>query len=135
MCSGGTQIRLGGVLCKSHKCHYCDSEVDALDTHGLSCKHSEGRHYRHSAINDIIHRASSAAKVPSRLDPYFQPVVVETAGVIGPDTLKFLKTLGRRIREASGEGKSFPYLIQCLAVAIQRGNAASVRGTSEDFSL
>ena len=54
--------------------------------------------------------------------------MVETTGVIGPDTLKF-KTLGRRIREASGEGKSFLYLIQCLAVAIQRGNAAYSMGT------
>ena len=58
-------------------------------------------------------------------------MAVETTGVIqiGPDTLKFLKTLGRRIRDASGEGKFFPYPIQHLAVAIQRGNAASVMGT------
>eukprot|EP00731_Ephydatia_muelleri_P037460 Em0476g3a len=38
-------------------------------THGLSCKRSAGRHYRHSAINDIIHRALVAAHVPSRLEP------------------------------------------------------------------
>ena len=30
---------------------------------------SEGRHHRHSAINDIIHRALTAARVPSRLKP------------------------------------------------------------------
>lgn len=59
---------------------------------------------------------------------------LETTGVIGPDTLKFLKTLGRRIRETSGKRKSFPYLIQQLAVAIQRGNAASVMGTFESVS-
>eukprot|EP00731_Ephydatia_muelleri_P014934 Em0008g654a len=34
-----------------------------------SCKRSAGRHYRHSAINDIIHRALVAAHVPSRLEP------------------------------------------------------------------
>ena len=31
---------------------------------------SEGRHFRHSALNDIIHRALSSAKVPSRLEPF-----------------------------------------------------------------
>ena len=38
-------------------------------THGLSCLWSEGRHHRHAAINDILHRALSSAKVPSRLEP------------------------------------------------------------------
>ena len=198
-------LRLSAVLCKPHN---CDSEVDAFGTYGLICKCSEGCHYHHSAINDIIHRALSAAKVPSHLEPagmyrsygkrpdgitmvpweqgkllvwdatctyafapsylpsasteagaiaalveerkkskysglvpihIFQPEAVETTGMIGSDTLKFLKTLGRRLREVSGEGKSFPYLIQRVAVAIQRGSAAYLMGTfegvSEDFSF
>ena len=31
----------------------------------------EGRHFRHAALNDIIHRALSSAipKIPSRLEP------------------------------------------------------------------
>ena len=75
----------------------------------------------------------SSSLVPNHT---FQPVEVETTGgVIRPDTLKFLKTLGRRIRDASGKGKSFPYLIQHLAVAIQRGNAGTFEGISEDFSF
>ena len=43
--------------------------MDHRATHGFSCKNSEGRHYRHGAINDIIHRALIAASVPSRLEP------------------------------------------------------------------
>ncbi len=43
--------------------------MDSLATHGLSCHWSEGRHFRHAALNDIVHRALTSAKVPSRLEP------------------------------------------------------------------
>ena len=59
----------------------------------------------------------------------FTPVVIETSGVFGKQTLSFLKDLACCVRRVSGEVKSFPYLLQCLAVAVQRGNAVSVLGT------
>ena len=73
----------------------------------------------------------------SNMDPnkyLFAPVVIETSGVFGKQTLSFLKDLACRVCKVSGEVKSFPYLFQRLAVAIQRGNAVSVLGTfaSED---
>ena len=37
--------------------------------HGLSCRYSEGRHLRHASVNDILYRALTAAKIPSRLEP------------------------------------------------------------------
>ena len=40
-------------------------------------KKSEGRHYRHGAINDILHRALTTACIPSRLEP---PGLVRTDG-------------------------------------------------------
>ena len=44
-------------------------EVDKLQgTHGLHCKFSQGRFHRHGALNNIIHRALTAAHVPSRLE-------------------------------------------------------------------
>ena len=42
-------LRLGSTLCRPHNCQHCGAEVDHLATHGLSCKNSEGRHYRHGA--------------------------------------------------------------------------------------
>ena len=60
---------------------------------------------------------------------FFTPVVIETSGVLGPKTTEFLKELGHRLRQVSGEANSFAYLTQRLSVAIQRGNAASVLGT------
>ena len=43
--------------------------MNNLGTHGLSCKRSEGRHHRHSALNDIVHRALTTARIPSHLEP------------------------------------------------------------------
>ena len=62
-------IRLGTQLCRPHMYHHCGSKIDGFGIHGLSCRWSEGRHHCHSALNDIVFRALSAAKVPSRLEP------------------------------------------------------------------
>ncbi|KAL5488580.1 hypothetical protein EMCRGX_G017546 [Ephydatia muelleri] len=197
----------GGVpgLCGEDACGVGSHQMEVLPAvnvrlNGRICKRSAGRHYRHSAINDIIHRALVAAHVPSRLEPsglyrsdgkrpdgittvpwkcgqllvwdatcpdtyapsystiaaqqagavgqqaedkkaqkykhlsshhFFTPVAIETSGVYGPRTADFLKELGYRLRQVSGEASSFHYLAQRLSVAIQRGNSASVMGTMD----
>jgi len=70
-------LRLGSALCRPHTCQHCGANVDQLATHGLSCKKSEGRHYCHGAINDILPRALTTACIPSRLEP---PDLVRTDG-------------------------------------------------------
>ena len=68
----------------------------------------------------------------SNMDPnmyLFAPVVIETSGVFGQQTLSFLKDHVCCVRKVSGEVLSFSYLIQRLTVAVQRGNADSVLGT------
>ena len=62
-------LRLGCSLCKPHTCQHCGADVDALATHDHSCRQSEGCHFHHSLVNDIIHHTLSAAKIPSRLEP------------------------------------------------------------------
>ena len=62
-------LRLGAPLCQPHKCNFCSSEVDQLATHGLSCRHSQGRCPHHNAINDIILRSLAASNIPSHLEP------------------------------------------------------------------
>ena len=62
-------LRLGLPLCCPDSCHHCGSAVDDLATHCLHCKKCEGRLYRHSSINDILHRALKAAGIPSKLEP------------------------------------------------------------------
>ena len=68
-----TGLRLGTTLCRPHSCIHCGEEVDNLATHGLSCRWSEGHHHRHAEMNDIMKRALTSAKVPSRLEPSSLP--------------------------------------------------------------
>ena len=48
--------------------------------HGLSCHYNRGRHFRHSALNDIVKRSLEAAKTP-----------VETLVVLGQDARNFFR--------------------------------------------
>ena len=62
---------------------------------------------------------------------FFVPVAVETLGVMGPEAGHFFRDLGRRIAAATSDPLSHQYLLQRVAVAVQRGNAAAVLGTAE----
>ena len=61
-------LRLGTTLCQPHACQ-CGKEVDSTGRHGLSCKKAEGRHSRHSQVNDLIKRALASAQIPSIREP------------------------------------------------------------------
>ena len=63
--SMGLHVCLGLPLCRSHTCQHCGAEISQFAIHGLSCRKSTGQYHRHSAVNDIIHRALAAAHVPS----------------------------------------------------------------------
>ena len=58
------------------------------------------------------------------------PVSIETSGSLGPKTRDFLKELGYRLRQATGEINSSSYLLQRLSIAVQRGNMTSVMGST-----
>ena len=58
------------------------------------------------------------------------PVAVETMGSWGQMGLKFVKDLGSRIADVTGETRSTSFLFQSLSMTIQRGNAISVSGTA-----
>ena len=59
----------------------------------------------------------------------FCPVAVETMGPIDEESLKFLSAIGRHITEISGEPRESQFLFQRLSIIIQRGNAASFKGS------
>ena len=63
------RLRIGASLCSPHYCCHCGAQVDDFATHGLSCRWSEGCYSRHVGVNNIIHRALTSAKIPSRLEP------------------------------------------------------------------
>ena len=77
--------------------------------------------------------ASEVAKY-SRLrqkDEYiFVPIAVESLGTWGPSASELCKEVGARLAMFSGDSRALPFLRQRLGLAVQRGNAASISGTS-----
>ena len=59
---------------------------------------------------------------------HFIPVAAETYGAFGLQGLKLLKSIGRKIQEATGERRSKHFLL--ISMAVQRANAACVMGTA-----
>ena len=62
-------------------------------------------------------------------DYYLVPVAVETLGAWNSAGATLIKTLGKIIREKTGEKRSTFFLFQSISMAVQRGNAASILGT------
>ena len=60
----------------------------------------------------------------------FEPVAVETTGVIGEGSSKFIAEIGRRIKQQTGEAREVSWLRQRISMAIMRGNVASVLATN-----
>ena len=58
----------------------------------------------------------------------FIPVAVETLGAMGPEARSLFKEIACRIKITYGEERAHEFLLQRVAVAVQRGNAASVLG-------
>ena len=57
------------------------------------------------------------------------PVAIEMRGPFEPKAREFFWEVGRRVKRATQEEKAYEYVTQRIAVAVQRGNAASVLGT------
>jgi len=66
---------------------------------------------------------------------YFVPVAVETLAALGEEAAEFIIDLSRRITATTGQPRSVAFPFERLTVAIQRGNAASVTGTSLPSSM
>jgi hypothetical protein len=62
------RLRLGCNLCTPHVCK-CNTKVDEIGIHGLSCSKSSGRFSRHTEINSIVNRALTSIHVNSTLEP------------------------------------------------------------------
>ena len=59
----------------------------------------------------------------------FAPVCIESLGAWGDNAKAFIRKIGRQVKEVSGEPRSTSFLIQRLALDVQRGNATSLLGT------
>ena len=70
------------------------------------------------------------SKYSNLIDQYeVIPVCVETLGPWGPNGLKLVQEIGKKIRDETGERRSTSFLLQSISMAVQRGNCASIMGT------
>src|SRR5437899_460878 len=69
------------------------------------------------------------AELASSNSNLFFPVSIETLGIWGPSAAVLCRDIGSRLVTLSGYPRSHHFLIQRLALAVQRGNASSVAGT------
>ena len=65
---------------------------------------------------------------------FFVPIAIESSGIFGPKAYTFLNDLGRHLMSVTMDFQARHYLFQRISVAVQRGNAASVMGTSRKDS-
>ena len=65
----------------------------------------------------------------------FEPLAVETTGVCGRSTSKFISEIGRRMTQRSGERRETSWLRQRISVAIMKGNSSSILATSSKASM
>ena len=65
---------------------------------------------------------------------HFVPVGIETYGANGPQAIKLIKQIGKKIQEATDEKLSTFYLMQSISMAIQKGNAVCVMGCPKKTS-
>ena len=59
----------------------------------------------------------------------FAPACIESMGAWGESAKSLIHKIGARVREKTGEPRSTTFLIQRLAIDVQRGNVASVKAT------
>ena len=59
----------------------------------------------------------------------FCPIAIESLGALGAQSSALIRELSKRIRLRSGEESTFPFLLQRLSIAVQRGNASLIMDT------
>jgi hypothetical protein len=65
----------------------------------------------------------------------FKGLAFETLGSWCKKDIDFINVIGERLIAESGDSKSTKFLFERISLAIQCGNAASIRGTFPDFAL
>jgi hypothetical protein len=78
------------------------------------------------------------ANIANIVQLFRQITYFETFETLGPwckEAVDFINVIGNRLIAESGDSKSKKFLFERISLAIQRRNAASIRGTFPDSAL
>jgi hypothetical protein len=70
-----------------------------------------------------------------KYDEIFKGLAFETLGPWCKESIEFINVIGNRLIAESCGSKSKKFRFERISLAIQRGNAASIRGTFPDSAL
>ncbi len=70
----------------------------------------------------------SAKYATLKVSHHFVPFAMETSSVLSQAALSLVWDIGQCLRQTTGEERSKEYLLQRIAIGVQRGNAAAVLG-------
>ena len=59
------------------------------------------------------------------------PIAVETLGVFGKAAHSLFKDITQRVKSITEDDMVHQHFVQCISVAVQRGNTASVLGYTQ----
>ena len=62
---------------------------------------------------------------------HFVPIAVETLGIFGKAAHSLFKDITRCVKSITEDDMAHQHFVQCISVAVQRGNAASVLGCTQ----
>ena len=106
------------------------SDTMALSNRSLAC--------RGPARVACVAEEAKRRKYMSLIPTYnFSPVCIESMGAWGDSARDLIQNIGHRVCETTGDPRSTSFLVQRLALDVQRGNVASVMATlpsSKDWS-
>ena len=99
--------------------------------------------YSKTAIQHTAHSPGYAANKAEEIkcktyqnltDRYrFEPLAIETSGVYGKSSAKFVSEIGRKISAKTGEKREVAWIRQRISVAIAKGNALSILATGGNY--
>jgi hypothetical protein len=75
-------------------------------------------------------KVAKYAEIASSSDYIFSPIAIETLGAWGPSADATCSDIGARLSSLTGDIRATTFLKQRLAIAVQKGNAAAINGTS-----
>ena len=102
-------------------------DVTVVDT--LACSHIKDTAKSPGAAATKAEKIKFAKYEEIKKSYHMIPIAIETFGAWGPEGLSFIKNIGQKIKQLTGNKRSTFFLFQSISMAIQRGNAASILGT------
>ena len=110
---------------KEGKCLVWD--VTVVDT--LANSHIKETSKTSGAAAEKAEKFKYSKYIDIRQHYFMIPIAIETCGAWGIEGARFIKYIGKKIQQITGNRRATFFLFQSISMAVQRGNAASILGT------